>query len=583
VRARIIVPIVALAALLPVAWILSIRLDDLINSGRFTSVLTGIVLAFATAAVVSEKRRPGRRVAPLIATLAVLVLVTAFRFFPSPWWSAIGALLWLAGPLVIADLLVSYPDGLTHRARRFATFVFWTVPSVLAIAIVAVSGPRRDGGSAVRAVTWSLAFKKPVRRQGNPLLVHESAALVRAFTTIWIVWVVAALVGTGTVLIRRWRHADRADRRIVVPISLAGVVAALGVATQVAATWPVRDPYARGAVINLDSWYGDLLGVPAIAALPVLAGVLIWLEVLRPQLARAAGNTLQLPNDTVGDLEGGLRRSLADPTLILVFHDPNGGWIDASGRSVSLQARADRAITIVTRGSEEIAAIDHDVALLARADEVEGAARVVAVAIENERLRALTLAQAESVRASGARLLESADRARRDVERQIVVGPVPLIQRAETELTTFNGAPADALNRSADLVLSALHGVRTISHGLAPPTLDQHGLAAALEDLVERSDLPITITATITSRLPRAIETSVYVAVAHALAASSGPLTIHCAAGGTKVELAISGQVGHPDDIVRDRIAALGGTVLAEPQHLVIAIPLLPSGETVVS
>ena len=582
-RARLVVPVVAVAGLLPAGWVLAVRLDDLRQSGRFAAVLTGIVVALAVAAVVSERRRPGRPTAPMVATLAALVLVSTFRAMPSPWWSTIGALGWLAGPLVIADVLLSYPDGLSGRPRRAVTVACWIVPSMLAAAIVAVSGPRRSGESTVRAATWNLGFQSEVRRQRNPLVVHESALLVKVLTAVWIAWVLGVLAGTVVVLVRRWRRADRSERRLIAPVGRAGALAVLGVSTQVFAAWPERDPFSAAASVDVGAWYAELLSVSAIVALPILAGVLIWLEIVRPRLARSAGGTLQLPTAvSADDIEGSLRVSLGDPTLVLAFQDTRRGWVDGAGGAVSLLDQPDRATTLVVRGPDVLAALDHDAALLNRTDEIEGAARVLAVALENERLRALTLAQAEAVRASGARLLEAAERARRDLEVRIVSGPVALIAQAESALV---GAPAGergaALHRSADLVLQALQGVRSISHGLAPPTLDQHGLAAALDELDElvgRSDLAVRVTAVPERRLPRAIETSVYVAVAHALDRATGTVVVDCRIAGDRVELSVAGAVGPPDAVVEDRVATLGGTLAAEPGRLIIRLPLVPNG-----
>lgn len=574
-RVRIAAPALVATALLPVGWVLTVRLDDLRESARFTAVLTGIVVALAVAAVVSERRRPGRPTPPLVAMLAVLVLVSPFRAMPSPWWSTIGALVWLASPLVVVDLLLSYPDGLSGRWRRAVTVACWIVPGLLAVAIVAVSGPRRANASAVRAATWNLGFQDVVRRERNPLVVHESVLLVKLLTVVWVVWVVAVLAGTTVILVRRWRLADRSERRLFVPVSRAGVPALLGVATQLFAAWPERDPFSAGAAVDVGAWYSDLLSVSAIVALPTLAGVLIWVEIVRPRLARDAGGTLELPGDgSAGDIEGSLRRSLGDPTLVLAFNDARGGWVDGAGRAVSLADRPDRATTLVVRGTDELAALVHDGSLLARADEVEAAARVVAVALDNERLRAVTLAQAEAVRASGARMLEAADRARLELEGQIVNGPVALIRQAESALAAIApGHGAEALNRSADLMLQALQGVRSISHGLAPPTLDQHGLAAALDELLERAGREVHITAMPRHRLPRAVETTVYVAVAHALDATAGTLSVECRSTRGNITLDLVGAVVQPDALVQDRVAALGGTVSIQPGRLIIRLP----------
>ncbi len=587
VRARVVVPVALTAVMLPVGWVLAVRLDDLTDSGPFTAILTGIVAAFAVTAVVAERRRPGRRVAPLVAIVGLIVLLSAFRSLPSPWCSAVGAAVWLAGPLVIADLLLSYPDGLSRIARRRAAVALWLIPSVLAGAIVAVSGPAADGGATVRALSWSVG-RFPFVRLRNPLLVHESPALVRVLTAVWAGWVVAALAVTVWMLIGRLRRADAADRRLVSPIALAGLVAVVGVVVQMLASWPAGDPLAPDAVFDLNDWYGALLRVTSVVALPILAGVFVWLEVLRPQLSRVAGGALQIGGDdsldeSVDDLQQRLRHTLDDPTLRLGFRIDDAastdiaGWVDTFGNPFDAHATNDRSTTIITRDGAEMALIDCDLAVAERPDDVELAAQLAAVALDNQRLRSLTLAQAEVVRASGERLLQAADRARHSLERDLTVGPAALLAAAESALSSVGAPSRAALERAADLILQALAGVRKLSHGLAPPTLDQIGLAAALEDLAGRSDAlgDVSVPA---GRLARPIEATLYASVALALEGAVGPVDVKVVTAPGEVSLHLAGRLAPIDDLVTDRVGALDGTIIDTDGGRTVQLPLTAGG-----
>jgi signal transduction histidine kinase len=77
---------------------------------------------------------------------------------------------------------------------------------------------------------------------------------------------------------------------------------------------------------------------------------------------------------------------------------------------------------------------------------------------------------------------------------------------------------------SARLVSEALehahHAVaetRELAQGIHPATLSRHGLVPALEDLVDRSAVPVTLNTHITRRLPASVEVTAYYVVSEAL------------------------------------------------------------------
>jgi signal transduction histidine kinase len=61
----------------------------------------------------------------------------------------------------------------------------------------------------------------------------------------------------------------------------------------------------------------------------------------------------------------------------------------------------------------------------------------------------------------------------------------------------------------AELV-TALEELRDLARGLHPAVLSEHGLTAALEALAARSALPVTVRASLHSRLPEAQEVALY-------------------------------------------------------------------------
>ena len=114
-----------------------------------------------------------------------------------------------------------------------------------------------------------------------------------------------------------------------------------------------------------------------------------------------------------------LARALGDPTLEVVYRLADGRYVDATGRPVSLPDGTDRAVTAVTAGGEEIAALVHDPALLDEPALVESVRATAGLVLENERLAAEVRSQLAEVRASRGRIVTATDAERRRIERDL--------------------------------------------------------------------------------------------------------------------------------------------------------------------
>jgi signal transduction histidine kinase len=101
----------------------------------------------------------------------------------------------------------------------------------------------------------------------------------------------------------------------------------------------------------------------------------------------------------------------------------------------------------------------------------------------------------------------------------------PRLGEAHAALAAVAGAAAPALRpeleRVAGLLTQVEAGLRGLSRGSEPLVLDEQGLPAALEQLVEqvatRHDLEIDLTHHLHGRLPRAVEVALYRTVEQAL------------------------------------------------------------------
>jgi signal transduction histidine kinase len=282
-----------------------------------------------------------------------------------------------------------------------------------------------------------------------------------------------------------------------------------------------------------------------------------------------------------------LARAVGDPTLRLAFAAPDGdGFVDEDGRRVDLPTEgSDSAVTFVEAERGPCAAFVHDRALLERQSLVEAVGAAAGLALEKERLQAEVRAQLEEVRASRARIVETADAERRRVERDLHDGAQQRLvtlslalglareQAASNRDETLSSSLAEACEEAA----RALNELRELGRGLHPTILAEAGLGPALESLAERSTVPATVAAAPNERLPEAVELGAYFVASEALAnvakhadASHVTLSAHRNNGVLVLEIEDDG-CGGADPArgsgltgLEDRVAALGGRLSVE-------------------
>jgi signal transduction histidine kinase len=126
------------------------------------------------------------------------------------------------------------------------------------------------------------------------------------------------------------------------------------------------------------------------------------------------------------------------------------------------------------------------------------------------------------LRRSRVDLVDAFETERRRIERDLhdgvqqrLVALTMALGRAELDVPDGPGLVAvqDA-HRQAEEALAELRG--TI-RGIHPRVLVDHGLAAAVHELADRSDLPVTVDIRLAHRLPAAVEQAAYYVVSEAL------------------------------------------------------------------
>jgi PAS domain S-box-containing protein len=204
------------------------------------------------------------------------------------------------------------------------------------------------------------------------------------------------------------------------------------------------------------------------------------------------------------------------------------------------------------------------------------------MAEEALREREIVETQLAEVRASAARILEAADRARREIERNLHDGAqqrfVSIALQLQLWLAAHRDLPEDAQSGVAGVLgelRAGLAELRDLAHGLHPAVLTDRGLKEAVLTLAHRAAVPVELDIELDGdRAPLAIESVAYFTVAEALTnvakyaeASYAWVCLRHRGDGLHVEIGDDG-IGGLDDRrgsgvqgLRDRIGAVGGTL----------------------
>jgi PAS domain S-box-containing protein len=191
-------------------------------------------------------------------------------------------------------------------------------------------------------------------------------------------------------------------------------------------------------------------------------------------------------------------------------------------------------------------------------------------------------AQLAEVHASRARILEAADRARREIERNLHDGAqqrfVSLALQLQVLLARDRDLPPDAREELLAVLAGLKMGLaelRDLARGLHPAVLSDRGLEDALASLAHRTTVPVDIRVALSSeRLPISVEAAAYFTVCEALTnvakyaqASRAWVEVKRRNSHLDVEVGDDG-VGGADfhsgsglQGLRDRVAAVGGVL----------------------
>lgn len=394
--------------------------------------------------------------------------------------------------------------------------------------------------------------------------------LPREVTRAYAIFQVGYVFPAGTLVLVRFGGGDAVTTLLVVPVLLTPMVALLGILTNFAGQVALR-PIQRDVTERLDV-------VPApVPTSPIRLRLLFAVAVL--SLSMIQFGVLYGAQPGIDSLSL-LRRLLLASAVAIIAFVPIGlifalAVPQALGDLLAATQRlrdGDFTTPIPVISSDE-----HG--LLARSfnDAMDGLQRGRALAADNERLLG-------EVHSSRARIVSASDSERRRVERNLHDGAqqqlvaVALCLRLLEEQTGDPATAAGLQKAGADL-RAALDDLRELGRGLHPAVLSTDGLGPALEQLICRAPVPVSIEAT-DERFDAAIESTVYFVAAEALAnvakyanASRAAIRVQRRDGFLLAEVCDDGIGGAlPRDTsglagLVDRVAALGGmlTVVSPP------------------
>ena len=484
---------------------------------------------------------------------AGVLLTAAGALWFAPDWTG-----WEGGPPLLRALATAatpfLPVVLLHLTStllgstplRRATAVAATAVAVLSLSTALVVDPFLDphcwrNCSDNPLLLWSLP-------QAAPTLATATAG-VWTLTCATAAAVAARRLTGSTATVRRWHGPALTAAAVTGTVETAYGIALLRLVES-----PRSEVFLTLYAARAAAWVLLALAVAARAA---------RLQRRRAALARLARDLEGARHE--GGVESALRAVSGDDELEVQYSvGPAGRWVTPAGRPAPPPVPApERRTTVLYRGSTAVARLRHDPDLLP-AGALQGVLGPAArLALENERLTAEQLARLHDVRASRARIVAAGDAARRRLERDLHDGAqqrlLALGHLVRLARTTARDDVAEQLDAAVAEAQRALEDLRALADGIHPAVLGSSGLAAALQSLADRAEVPVELPALVSDRLPPSVELAAYAVVRDAVRGATAPLEVRATRATDALVVEVSGGVDRLPEEVADRVGALGG------------------------
>jgi signal transduction histidine kinase len=465
---------------------------------------------------------------------------------------------------LVLHLVLTTPDRRLAGAERAVVLAGYGIAVVAAAGIVLLRDPFFD------LYCW-----RQCRPDSAPIAGHPDAAdAIRVFA----LWASAATCAAAVAIAaRRLSAASPGGQRLLGPalFPLALTASAELARAITLLTSPIEDPLRDGFLALYLIRGGTLLLLGAGVAWVVLRAARA-----RRRVSRLAADLGAAPPP--GKLRAALVAALGDPTVEVLYWLPGSGrYVDAGGKPRTPPAEG---TTAITRAGRPLAVIIHETATLDGEALERALGPAARLAIENEALRAEVLSQLEQLRASRARIVATADDARRRLERDLHDGAQQRLLAVGLEVrlarARADGELAARLDRVGQALDRSFGELRELAHGIFPAVLTEAGLDAALETLADSAPLAVELGEITQDRLPAAVEAGAYIAVDEAIrdAAARGAAVVDVSAGVEDGRLVVTAEddgaprAGGLVHVV-DRVGALGGEIRVTARRLRAEIP----------
>ncbi|HEX2413635.1 MAG TPA: histidine kinase [Thermoleophilaceae bacterium] len=506
-------------------------------------------------------RRPDNRVGTLMAATGFAWLIAAFGLSDLPVAFTFGQLLGALYFAAAIHLLLAFPDGrLNTQAERVIVWGVYLLTTVGILPAWLFLDPRADFDCS--------------NCPDNVLLVERSETAVQVVSAIVNVIGAVLVIAVLVVLVRRWRRAGPAQRRLLVPVYAGGVALMMLLSLTV-----VLQVSGFDSIVTEVAWIGAMI---PFGLVPYL---FLW-TLIRARMIQsgAVGSLIARLNEVPasGRLRDALAEALGDPSLEVLYWIPEDErFVDGSGHARELPAPGSgRAFTQVERDGRPVAAILTDPLLLDKRDgHVDAIGAAASLALENERLDAELRCKLEELRDSRERMLRIGLEERRRLERDLhdgaqqrLVSMALELRLARAKLQDDPAAAAALLAGASDELDAALGELRELARGIHPAVLSDRGLDTAIETLAHRAPVPVEVGELPDEPLPEAVELAAYFVVAEALTnvakyarASRATVSVERANGRVVVAVADDGVGGADPETgtglrgLADRIAVLEG------------------------
>jgi signal transduction histidine kinase len=459
-------------------------------------LFSGVGLGYMLAGLLAWSRRPSNRTGALLCLGGFTVLLAALQNTDVPGLVAVGLILGEAPIAVILHILLAFPSGRLERP----------LPRELVAAGYVIT-------IVLQAPRYLFSSYQGV------LFVAQRHDLAHLGVVIQGVTGAVVLGLSALVLALRLRAATASQRRVLGLLYGYGIFAILFLELAVNVLRPL---FGFGPITVFVLQISALAGIPIVFTAGVLSG----------RFARTA--EIEELGVWLGSDEGGrpylrdaLARALADESLeLLFFSRDEGRYVDARGGPAELaDAGSGRASVEIERSGQRVGAIQYDALLISDPGLVRAAGRVIALALERDRLTAELIASRDALRESRARIVEAADRERRRIAGDLHDG---LQGRLVTVAIRTGRLAADPAAQTVSHELTGLREeleeasgeLRHLVQGVMPALLLERGLYAAIEDLVDRLPVPTRLALApgeSNAPLPERVESTGYFVVSEAL------------------------------------------------------------------